>query len=203
MGQPAEKRPRPATTADLAAVPEHLVAEIVDGELYTFARPGTAHTVVASRLGMDLGGPFDRGRGGPGGWNIIDEPQLHLWSDGTVLIPDLAGWRRERMPRPPRTGKFTLVPDWICEILSPSTATHDRIRKMPLYAAVGVTWVWLIDPLAGSLEVYHLGPGGRWVTELLVSGNITVSAPPFDAVPQDLGALWVEEDEGETPDDEG
>jgi len=122
---------RPATYADLQALPEHVVGELISGELHISPRPAAPHTVAASRLGGGLSGPFDEGRGGPGGWIILDEPELHFGED--VLVPDLAGWRRERMPRPPRAAAFTLAPDWVCEVLSPSTAALDRGIKLPVY----------------------------------------------------------------------
>ncbi|AKT41811.1 Uma2 family endonuclease [Chondromyces crocatus] len=189
MGEAARKQAAPATYADLEAVPEHLVAEILSDVLHTFPRPGPAHTELASLLGADLIGPFHRGRGGPGGWRILDEPELHVGRD--VLVPDLAGWRLERMPALPETAYFTLAPDWVCEVLSPSTAVHDRARKMPVYARAGVGWLWLIDPLARSLEVFHLGPRTLWELEQVFAGDdILVRAAPFDAIELDLSALW-------------
>ncbi|WP_044238253.1 Uma2 family endonuclease [Chondromyces apiculatus] len=188
MGQPAEKQPRPATYADLEAVPAHLVAEIIHGVLHTFPRPATPHATAASVLGMDLGGPFHRGRGGPGGWHIFDEPELHLGED--VLVPDLAGWRRERVPQMPRAAFITLTPDWVCEVLSPSTATHDRKLKMPVYAAAGVTWLWLINPTERLLEVFHLNARKLWEREQVFSHDDLVRAVPFDAIELELSALW-------------
>ncbi|EYF01804.1 Uma2 family endonuclease [Chondromyces apiculatus] len=188
MGHPAEKPQHPATYADLEAVPEHLVAELIQGVLYTFPRPASPHTKAAGILTMDLGTPFTRGRGGPGGWWILPEPELHLGED--VLIPDLAGWRRERMPEVPSVPYFTLPPDWVCEVLSPSTATHDRFRKMPVYAKAGVSWLWFIDPVARSLEVFHLNARKLWEREQAFSGEDRVRAAPFDAVELELSALW-------------
>ncbi|AKT41527.1 Uma2 family endonuclease [Chondromyces crocatus] len=199
MGDPAEKRPEHATYADLEAVPEHQVAEIVRGVLHTFPRPAGPHSKASTLLSADLVGPFSRGRGGPGGWWILFEPELHLGPD--VLVPDLAGWRRERMPEVPDVPFFTLPPDWCCEVLSPSTATHDRKRKMPVYAAAGVTWLWLLDPLGQSLEVFHLGPRKLWELEQVFSGDDLVRAAPFDAVELELAALWTPRGsaQGETP----
>src|SRR5262245_52490577 len=153
----AERPKRPATYDDLVAVPEHLVAEIVDGELVTSPRPAAPHARASSRLGAELGGPFDRGKNGPGGWILLDEPELHF--HGNVLVPDIAGWRRERMPELPDAAAFELAPDWVCEVLSPGTMAHDRGAKMPVYAREGVAFVWLVDPSARLLEVFRLdGP---------------------------------------------
>ena len=186
MGEPAKKPP--ATYTDLEAVPAHLVAELLQGVLHTFPRPANPHGAAASLLGADLITPFGRGRGGPGGWHILHEPELHLGED--VLVPDLAGWRRERMPQIPRAPFFTLPPDWLCEVLSPSTATHDRLRTMPVYARAGVTWLWLLDPLARSLEVFHLLDRRRYAQEqTFVEGDV-VRASPFDAIALELGGIW-------------
>ena len=176
-----------ATYDDLAAVSENLVAEIFDGELYASPRPALPHSHAASALGMELGPPFQRGRNGPGGWWLLDEPELHFGQD--VLVPDLAGWRRERLPAVPRDAYLTLPPDWICEVLSPSTAATDRTEKLPLYARSGVPYVWLIDPLAFSIEVYQLDPAG-YLLVLAARGEKILRVPPFDAIELDLTLLW-------------
>src|SRR5882757_4578268 len=142
MAGPAKRR---ATYADLLAVPNHVVAEIIAGDLITHPRPAAPHTRAASRMGALLDGPFDRGQGGPGGWVILDEPELHVHGD--ILVPDLAGWRRERMPEIPEAAAFELAPDWVCEVLSPGTEATDRADKMPIYAREKVAHVWLVDPL--------------------------------------------------------
>ncbi len=187
MATPAK---RPATYSDLQQVPTHCVAEIVDGELQVSPRPASRHALAASRLGWGLGPRFDRGRDGPGGWWILDEPELHLSSD--VLVPDLAGWRRERMPEFPDTPAFTLAPDWICEVVSPRTEGLDRSRKMPAYAREGVAYLWLVNPLARTLEVYRL-VDGRWLLLATHEGTASVRAEPFDAVDLQLASLWGEE----------
>ncbi len=187
MGHPAEKL-RPATYADLEAVPSHLVAEIIDSTLYTSPRPSPKHAFAASRLGGRLDGPFGLGEGGPGGWIILDEPELHL--DADVIVPDLAGWRIERMPELPDTAYFTVVPDWICEVLSPSTEAIDRIKKMRIYAREQVRHVWLLDPIGRTLEVFKLGDDGRWVVIGLHEEAEKVRAEPFDALELDLALLW-------------
>jgi Uma2 family endonuclease len=184
MANPATKL---ATYADLEAVPSHLVAELIHGTLVTSPRPAAKHARAASRLGIDLGGPFDRGRGGPGGWVILDEPELHLGAD--VLVPDLAGWRRERMPEIPDTAAFTLAPDWVCEVLSPGTAAIDRTDKLPIYAKADVKHAWYIDPLARSLEVFRLD-GATFRLVQTFKDDARIQAEPFAAVELELGALW-------------
>jgi Uma2 family endonuclease len=178
---------RRATYEDLETVPPNRVGEIVDGELYVSPRPASPHARAAYRLGIWLGRPFDLGEGGPGGWVILSEPELHLGDD--ALVPDLAGWRRERMPEMPHTTAFTLAPDWICEVLSPSTAVLDREKKMKAYAREGVRYLWLVDPLQKSLEAYRL-EGRRWTRQGQWSGDATVRAEPFTALPLKLAPLW-------------
>ena len=170
-------------------MPEHLVAEILDGELYATPRPGPRHADASSGLSGALRGPFDRGRGGPGGWRILGEPELHLGSD--VLVPDLAGWRRERLPRLPDAAFFSLAPDWICEVVSPSTAAMDRVTKLAIYAREGVPHAWLVDPIARTLEVLRLN-AGRWTILSTWSGLSIVRAEPFEAIDLDLALLWEE-----------
>ena len=153
----AEHARRTATFEDLASVPDHLVGEILGGVLHTSPRPAPRHANAASVLGSDLNALWQRGRGGPGGWWILDEPELHLGPD--ALVPDIAGWRRERLPHLPEQAHFELPPDWICEVLSPSTALLDRARKLPIYARAGVPWAWLVDPVQRSVEVFRLQEG--------------------------------------------
>ncbi|WP_438026803.1 Uma2 family endonuclease [Sorangium sp. So ce233] len=194
MGQPAEKARR-ATYADLEAVAPNKIAELVRGTLHVFPRPAPRHANAASSLGADLHGAFQRGRGGPGGWWILDEPELHFPDPDAPreidsLVPDLAGWRRERMPELPETAYFTLAPDCICEVLSPSTAAFDRDEKMPVYAREGVRHVWLVDPIARTLEVYVLGGDRRLGPAVVHRAAARVRAEPFDAIELDLSALW-------------
>jgi Uma2 family endonuclease len=184
MGDPAKRR---ATYEDIVALPAHVVGEIIDGVLYTQSRPAAAHARASSILGSELTGPFDRGRGGPGGWVILDEPELHL--HGEVVVPDIAGWRRTRMPEMPDATAFELAPDWVCEVLSPGNAAHDRVRKLPLYAREGVSHAWLLDPASRTLEIYRLD-GGRWVLLGTWDGDARVRAEPFEAIELELGALW-------------
>lgn len=173
--------------AELEKLPPNVVGEIVDGVLYASPRPATPHARASSRLGAELIGPFDRGRGGPGGWVLLFEPELHLGQD--VLVPDIAGWRRERMPRMPEVAAFTLAPDWACEVLSPSTAVLDRARKMAVYAREGVKHLWLVDPSFQTLEVYRL-EGPRWTVVATHVGVVKVRVEPFEALEWELGALW-------------
>ncbi len=187
MAQPSD--PREALYEAYQAVPPHERAEIVGGTLYVAPRPGPLHTNVSSVLGGELSGPFQRGRGGPGGWWILDEPELQL-VEFEPMVPDLAGWRVERMPTLPASAYFTLAPDWVCEVLSRSTEDVDRNKKLPVYAERGVSHVWLIDPVARTLEVHALGSGRRWREVRIHHGDEHVRAAPFDAVEIDLRCLW-------------
>lgn len=185
MSQPA---PRRATYADIVALPEGVVGELIDGVLHTQARPAGPHSFVASGLGIDLGGPFDRGRGGPGGWYIVDEPELHFGED--VLVPDLAGWRVERLPAEARKQAFfSIAPDWIAEVASPATTQRDRLLKVPIYAAQGVKHLWLVEPVDCRIEAYLL-ENARWVWIGTWADESAAAIPPFDAIPLDLNRLW-------------
>ena len=186
MSLPAHGR-RPATYDDLLAVPDHLVAEILDGDLHTSPRPAPRHAQATSGLTIDLGGPFDRGRGGPGGWHILAEPELHLGDD--VVVPDLAGWRRTRLTELPEQAFFTQAPDWVCETLSPSTERIDRGKKLAIYAREGVAHLWLLNPVAETLEAYRLEQG-RWTLLVTHAGDVAARIEPFDAVELVLWRLW-------------
>ncbi|MBS1150833.1 MAG: hypothetical protein H6Q89_2531 [Myxococcaceae bacterium] len=177
---------RPATYSDLEQLPETVMGELIDGKLYTSPRPAARHVLVSSALGIELG-PFQRSRGGPGGWWILDEPELHFGKD--VLVPDLSGWRRERMPALPEGVAFTVVPDWVCEVLSPSTAKLDLELKLPLYAAAGVEVAWLIEPVNHTLQIFRR-QHSEWVLQMSASGDERVRAVPFEAIELDLSALW-------------
>jgi Uma2 family endonuclease len=179
----------PATYEDLLAVPEPLVAEIINGTLYTQPRPAPRHARASSSLGVKLGSPFDSGDSGPGGWWIMDEPELHL--DMDILVPDLAGWRRERMPKFPEVAFFELAPDWVCEVLSPNTMRQDRVLKMPIYAKHGVKYIWLVEPILRTLEVFENTPAG-WLLLQVLENNDAVSIATFDAITFNLGVLWVD-----------
>jgi Uma2 family endonuclease len=178
---------RGATYEDLEKLSPDVIGELVEGELYASPRPASRHSLAITVLSNELVGPFGRGKGGPGGWVLLFEPELHLGRD--VLVPDLAGWRRERMPEIPETVGFTLTPDWVCEVLSPSTVVLDRGRKMGVYARRGVRHLWLVDPLTQMLEVYRL-EDGRWSLLDTHVGTAQVRAEPFEAHALELGALW-------------
>lgn len=164
-------------------------AEILEGAFIMMNRPRTEHTSASSRLGVMLGGPFDLGVGGPGGWVLLDEPELHLGRRPDKLGPDLAGWRRERMPRVPRTAEIKLAPDWVCEVLSESTEDRDRGAKKRIYRREGVGHYWLLDPIEQTLEILRL-EGGRWSLVAEHRGGVRVRAEPFDAIELDLSVLW-------------
>ena len=182
--KPARRR---ATYQDVIDAPAHMVAQVVEGALHTHPRPAPPHALASSALGAKIGDPFNFGKGGPGGWWIIDGPELHLGED--VLVPDLAGWRRERMPDLPDTAFVTLAPVWVCEVLSPSTRDLDRHGKRPVYAREGVRHLWFIDPEARDLEAFELRDG-EWVLIATARNDDPVSIPPFEAISFPLDALW-------------
>ncbi len=185
MNRPAE---RLATYEDLSDLPDHVIGEILHGQLITHPRPAPNHSLAASFIGGELIIPYQGGRGGPGGWWILDEPELHLGRH--ILVPDSAGWRRERLPVFPDEAYFTLSPDWVCEVLSPGTARIDRVVKMPIYAEQGVGWLWLVDPDQRTLEVFRLHDG-HWLMESAWQQDDTVNAPPFVEHRFSLADLWV------------
>jgi Uma2 family endonuclease len=190
VSDPAKKR---ATYQDVLDAPDHLIAEIINGDLRLSPRPGAPHTVAQSGLGALLAGPMQFGtNGGPGGWMILFEPELHLGED--IVVPDVAGWRVERMPQihddlALHDAYFTIAPDWVCEVLSRRTAVDDRLEKLPIYAAAQVGHAWLVDAAKRSLEVFRLH-ADTWLVAGVYTGNQTVRAEPFDAIELDLSALW-------------
>ena len=186
MSEPAGKR---AVYEDLFGIPENMTGEIIDGELIVTPRPSQKHVYAASSLGNLVGPPYQLGRGGgPGGWIILDEPEIQL--GGNILVPDLAGWRKERFPQSEETNWISVVPDWVCEILSPSTIRVDKVKKMGLYAEHGVRHLWLIDPSARTLDAFELA-SGRWVVLGTYVENDKAKAQPFGEVEIDLGNLWL------------
>ena len=178
---------RPATYADLEKVPAHRVAEIIFGVLVTHPRPAPRHAAAASMMGSELITSFQRGNGGPGGWIFLDEPELHLGPH--VLVPDIAGWRRERLTTLPDTAYLEIVPDWLCEVLSPATESYDRGAKRRIYARAGVSFLWLLDPIAQLLEAFRL-EGENWLLVGTATGAENVCLPPFDAVSFPLPVLF-------------
>ena len=178
---------RPATYDDVRAAPAHMVAELIHGALVLHPRPAPRHALAYSALSTKIGGPFHYDEEGPGGWIILAEPELHLGSH--VLVPDIAGWRRERMPDFPEAAFFETPPDWACEILSPSTRSHDLTDKRAIYLAEGVGFLWLVDPDARILEAFAARPEG-WTLLGAVEDADTVALPPFEAAPFGLAALW-------------
>jgi Uma2 family endonuclease len=185
MSTPRSKRP--ATYADVEAAPEHLVAEIIYGELMTHPRPSPRHGGAASALNVVLGNLFQFGRGGPGGWVFIIEPEIRFGDD--LLVPDIAGWRRERLTAYPEKNYFTTAPDWVCEVLSGSTEKRDRTLKMRIYGEAGVPHMWLIDPRLQILEAFELNDA-RWTKIGDWNSADEVRAPPFDAISFSLADLW-------------
>ena len=180
-----------ATYQDVLDAPPHKVAEVVAGSLHLSPRPSSPHAMVNFSLGDELVSPYQKGRGGPGGWWILGEPELHFGTapHEDILVPDIAGWRRERMPEFPKVPFFTLAPDWVCEILSPSTRHLDLGKKRDIYAREGVAWLWLIDPEPRTLEAFEL-QNGHWQKIATLRDDDPVSLTPFDAITFSLKHLW-------------
>lgn len=190
-----EKR-RPATYADIEALPDNMVGQIAFGVLHAQPRPRPRHATIKHEVQVELGPPFGRGRGGPGGWLFASEPELHLGAH--VLVPDIAAWRRERMPRLPETPYFETPPDWVCEVLSPTTMRLDRTDKLAVYAEFGIPHAWYLNPDAKTLEVFELS-GGRWFIAATFKEAEPVTAPPFEAHTFALDVLWPPEDREPAP----
>jgi Uma2 family endonuclease len=187
MTAPARRR---ASYEDVLKAPPNMVAEVIYGVLHTQPRPAFRHAIASSMLGGLISNPFRLGIGGPGGWVILDEPELHLGSEPDILVPDLAGWRRERLAELPEDAAWTsIAPDWICEVLSPSTQGIDRAEKMEIYLRERVGHAWLVDPIARTLEVYRLGDE-VWERLAVFRDDACVRAEPFDAFELQLGLLW-------------
>lgn len=176
---------RPASYEAILRLPEHVTGEILAGDLYTQPRPSARHAQIKTGLASGLYGPT-RASGALGGWLILVEPELHLGAH--VLVPDLAGWRRERLPTTP-DGAIDVVPDWICEILSPGTAAKDRKLKLPIYAALGVGHAWLVEPQAKTVEVFRSN-GLHWILLAAFADQDVMHAEPFDTIPLMLTSLW-------------
>ena len=188
---PVAEPKRKATYDDVLAAPEHQVAEILDGELFLRPRPAFPHARATMRLGAILDAFDEDGStpARPGGWLFLFEPELHFGAD--VVVPDVAGWRRDRMATIPDAPWSELAPDWLCETLSPSTAHIDRTRKLAIYAREGVRHVWLVDPLTRTVEVLALD-GTRWIVAENHGGGDVVRAAPFAAIEIALTRLWID-----------
>jgi len=178
---------KPAVYEDLYSIPDTMIGQIIGGELVALPRPSPRHVRAASLLGIRIGNPFDMGEGGPGGWIILDKPEIKL--DSHTLVPDIAGWKKERLPNLPDTNWISVVPDWICEVLSPGTARIDRKKKMPIYARFGLPYLWLVDPLEKTLEIFKLDAGG-WRLMTVYSEDDKVRAEPFQEIEIKLNNLW-------------
>ncbi len=185
MSDPAKK---PATYEDLYNIPENTIGEIINGELIVTPRPAPRHMTVVTILGEEIGPPYRRGRGGPGGWIFLDETEIRLGED--TVVPDLAGWKKERFPTELELNWIPVAPDWVCEVLSPSTFRNDKVRKMPIYAHHGVGHIWLIDPVAMTMDAFKL-ESGRWSLLASFSENDKVRVEPFREIEISLGDLWV------------
>lgn len=183
-----EHTSRRATYQDVLDAPPHKIAEIVDGKLYTHSRPASPHAIASSVLGSTINHSFHQGYSGPGGWWILMEPELH--TDEDIVVPDIAGWQRERMPALPAVAYFTLAPDWVCEVLSPSTRQLDLDGKKAVYARAGVAYHWFVDPDERSLTAYRLRDA-QWVLIDTVYEDATASLPPFEAIEISLSDLWL------------
>jgi Uma2 family endonuclease len=179
---------KPPTLADLDALPAGIVGEIIEGVLYTMTKPRARHQRTTTRIGSGVGDPFDIGRGGPGGWWIIAEPGIEL-PNTPEIAPDVAGWRRDRMPELPVNESIRVVPDWVCEILSPTTRRHDLEVKRPYYAKVGVSYHWLVDIEARVLTAHQL-ESSDWRIIGTYSDETEARIPPFDAVPLNVASWW-------------
>jgi Uma2 family endonuclease len=185
----ARKLDHPATLADLEALPPGVKGEIIDGELYVQPRPRSRHARVLGAISGEIQGPYDFGRGGPGGWWILPEPGIELPGSPEVA-PDVAGWRRERLPELPRDEAIRVVPDWVCEIHSPTTRGYDVLKKRPFYARIGVSWLWYVDVEARTVTVSRLADGA-WVEIAVHGDDDRVSLQPFSEVTLDLSLWWV------------
>jgi Uma2 family endonuclease len=186
MSEPAKKK---ATYDDLYNIPENLTGEIIAGELIATPKPAPRHAYVTTVLGAEIEPPYHRGRSGPGGWVFLAETEVQLGED--TVVPDLAGWKKERFPARIETNWIPVAPDWVCEVLSPSTFRNDKVIKMPLYARHGVGYAWLIDPAAMTLDVFRLGSEGGWSLLASFAENDRVRAEPFREIEISLEDLWL------------
>lgn len=187
MAEPAKRK---AAYEDLFDLPERSTGEIIGGDLWVIPHPSRRHLYAASSLGGELLPAHGLGRGGgPGGWLILDEPEVKFGED--ILVPDLAGWKRDRFPSLEETNRISAVPDWVCEVLSPGTFRIDKVKKMPIYAQFFVPYVWLVNPLVRILDAFPLEQG-KWLLLPSFSDSDKVRAEPFMETELELENLWLE-----------
>lgn len=186
MNEPARKT---ATYDDLYSIPDNMVGEIIDGELIASPRPSRKHIYATSSLDKEIGPPFQGDKGGPGGWIILVEPEIALGDN--IIVPDLAGWKRERFPVEEDHNWISVVPDWVCEVISPGTANIDRVRKMGIYLMHRVPYYWIIDPISKTLEVFE-NENSKWTVVGSFEGNDKVKVLPFHEVEINLSSLWLD-----------
>jgi Uma2 family endonuclease len=179
---------QPPTLADLDALPPGVVGEIIEGVLYTMTKPRMRHQRTMRMISGRVGEPFDNERGGPGGWWIVPEPGIEL-PNTPEITPDVAGWRRERMPEMPFDEPIRVVPDWVCEILSKTTRRHDLLVKLPYYAKIGVSHHWLVD-LEARVLIAHRLEASEWRIIGTYSDETEARIAPFDAVPLNVADWW-------------
>jgi len=182
---PARKAP---TLGDLDALPPGIKGEIIEGVLYTMTRPRGPHQAVALDIGADLRDPYARGRGGPGGWWILPEPGIEL-ENTPEIAPDIAGWRRERLAVLPEDAAITVVPDWVCEILSPTTRRHNLLIKKPYYARIGVKHHWIVDLAARAITAHRL-ESGKWLEIGVWGDEVEARIEPFQEAALDVSRWW-------------
>jgi Uma2 family endonuclease len=191
---------RPATLQDLEALPPELKGEIIEGELYVQPRPRARHSRVETTVASALHGPYDLGQGGPGGWWILVEPGFEA-PGSPEISPDVAGWKRTRLPNLPTAASIQVVPDWICEVLSPGTRGYDVLKKRPFYARIGVPWLWYVDVEARTVTVSSLA-NGAWVENAVHGEGERVRLDPFPEIELDLASWWLgdgDPEAGNTP----
>ncbi len=197
MSTLAVKLSHPPTLADIDALPPHMKGEIIDGVFYAMTRPRGFHQSLAGAVQGELYGPFQRGRAGPGGWWILPEPGIEF-PNSPEVSPDVAGWKRERMPSMPRKKSITVVPDWVCEVLSDSTRRYDLRTKRPFYARVGVSWMWVVDPDAWLVTAYR-NDNGQWAETGVWADEKDARIAPFGDVAIDVSAWWLGDEDAGAP----
>lgn len=172
--------------AQIEALPRGVTGEILEpGVIRTLSRPAKPHRWAAKRILLGLG-EKDIGSGGTGWW-IEVETEVRFGE--RLAVPDLSGWRVERVLELPNENPLTVMPDWCCEVLSPGTARDDKRLKLPLYAASGVPWLWLVDPALRLLEIYETMKG-RPALAMTLAEDEKAAPPPFD-IPLEVGSWWL------------